>query len=71
MGVTRRPQVVGRDCAGQHGSLCPRVDTPMLAMMLAIAEAFRALPKRPERSILFASVGAEEQGLLGRPGQVS
>lgn len=36
-----------------------------LAMMLAIAEAFSTMPERPERSILFASVGAEEQGLLG------
>jgi Zn-dependent M28 family amino/carboxypeptidase len=36
-----------------------------VAAMLAIAEAFAALPERPLRSILFASVGAEEQGLLG------
>jgi len=36
-----------------------------VATMLAIAEAFVALPQRPERSILFAAVGAEEQGLLG------
>lgn len=36
-----------------------------VATMLAIAEAFVALPQRPRRSILFASVGAEEQGLLG------
>jgi Zn-dependent M28 family amino/carboxypeptidase len=33
--------------------------------MLAIARAFAALPERPSRSILFAAVGAEEQGLLG------
>ena len=35
--------------------------------MLAIARAMSRLPKseRPKRSILFASVGAEEQGLLG------
>ena len=33
--------------------------------MLAVAEAFAALPERPRRSILFASVTGEEQGLLG------
>ncbi|MFN2420838.1 MAG: M28 family peptidase [Gemmatimonadota bacterium] len=33
--------------------------------MLAIARAFAHLPERPSRSILFAAVGAEEQGLLG------
>jgi Zn-dependent M28 family amino/carboxypeptidase len=36
-----------------------------LAVMLAIAKAFTALPEPPRRSILFAAVGAEEQGLLG------
>lgn len=38
-----------------------------LATMLNIARAITALPEahRPRRSILFASVGAEEQGLLG------
>jgi Zn-dependent M28 family amino/carboxypeptidase len=36
-----------------------------LAMLLSVAEAFAALPARPRRTILFASVGAEEQGLLG------
>jgi len=36
-----------------------------VATMLAIADAFAALPQRPGRTILFASVGAEEQGLLG------
>ncbi len=36
-----------------------------VATMLAIAEAFVVLPQRPRRSILFAAVGAEEQGLLG------
>jgi hypothetical protein len=33
-----------------------------LASVLAIAEAFAALPARPRRSILFAAVAAEEQG---------
>ncbi len=36
-----------------------------LAAMLAVAEAFVALPERPRRTILFAAVAAEEQGLLG------
>jgi Zn-dependent M28 family amino/carboxypeptidase len=36
-----------------------------VATMLAIAEAFAALPRPPGRSVFFASVGAEEQGLLG------
>jgi Zn-dependent M28 family amino/carboxypeptidase len=35
------------------------------AALLAIARACSSLPKRPARSILFAAVGAEEQGLLG------
>ncbi|MFN2387887.1 MAG: M28 family peptidase [Thermoanaerobaculia bacterium] len=33
--------------------------------MLAIARAFRELPRAPRRSIYFAAVTAEEQGLLG------
>jgi Zn-dependent M28 family amino/carboxypeptidase len=33
--------------------------------MLEIARAIAALPERPKRSIYFASVTAEEQGLLG------
>jgi Zn-dependent M28 family amino/carboxypeptidase len=35
------------------------------AQLLAMARAFVALPERPRRSILFAFVAAEEQGLLG------
>jgi Zn-dependent M28 family amino/carboxypeptidase len=35
------------------------------AALLAIARACCSLPKAPARSILFAAVGAEEQGLLG------
>jgi len=35
------------------------------AALLAIARAASSLPKRPARSLLFAAVGAEEQGLLG------
>jgi hypothetical protein len=36
-----------------------------VAGMLATAKAMTALPQRPRRSILFAAVAAEEQGLLG------
>lgn len=36
-----------------------------VAGLLAIAKAFASLPKAPKRSILFAAVAAEEQGLLG------
>ena len=36
-----------------------------VAAMLAIAKAMAALPQRPRRSVLFAAVAAEEQGLLG------
>ncbi len=35
------------------------------AQLLAMARAFTELPQRPKRSILFAFVAAEEQGLLG------
>jgi len=33
--------------------------------LITIARAISSLPQRPSRSILFAAVGAEEQGLLG------
>lgn len=36
-----------------------------VAALLAVARAFHALPKAPGRSILFAAVAGEEQGLLG------
>jgi Zn-dependent M28 family amino/carboxypeptidase len=35
------------------------------AALLQIARAFRRLPQKPERTVLFLSVTAEEQGLLG------
>lgn len=35
------------------------------AALLSIAEAFMALPERPERPILFVAVSGEEQGLVG------
>jgi Zn-dependent M28 family amino/carboxypeptidase len=34
-------------------------------LMLSVARAYSALPRAPRRSILFAAVAAEEQGLLG------
>jgi len=36
-----------------------------MAQALAVARAFAELPQPPRRSLLFAFVGAEEQGLLG------
>lgn len=36
-----------------------------VAQLLGIAKAIKALPEAPRRSVLFALVGAEEQGLLG------
>ena len=36
-----------------------------VAMVLAIGEAFRALPQPPRRSVMLLFVAAEEQGLIG------
>jgi Zn-dependent M28 family amino/carboxypeptidase len=36
-----------------------------VAIVMAIAKAYLALPEPPRRSVLIALVGAEEQGLLG------
>ena len=36
-----------------------------VGQVLAMAQAFKALPEAPRRSIMFLLVGAEEQGLLG------
>ncbi len=36
-----------------------------IAALLEIAQAFKALPRPPRRSVLFLAVAAEEQGLLG------
>jgi hypothetical protein len=36
-----------------------------VAQMLGVAEAMKALPVGPKRSVIFAAVGVEEQGLLG------
>jgi Zn-dependent M28 family amino/carboxypeptidase len=57
-----RPDPEGGPAAIYSGALD---NASGVATMLAIAEAFAALPRPPGRSLLFASVGAEEQGLLG------
>ena len=36
-----------------------------VAQVMAIAKALKSMPEAPRRSVLFALVGAEEQGLLG------
>ena len=36
-----------------------------VAALLAIAQSMKALPRRPRRTVFFAAVAAEEQGLLG------
>src|SRR5712692_5964925 len=36
-----------------------------VSALLAIAQAFTRMPKAPKRTIIFAAVSAEEQGLLG------
>lgn len=52
--------------AGQDGIYNGAVDNATgVAMLLNIAEAFSALENPPARSIYFASVTAEESGLLG------
>lgn len=60
LGVSAEPDARGdRICNGA-------VDNASgVAAMLAIAQACARLPEPPDRSILFAAVGAEEQGLLG------
>lgn len=56
---------IGRAIAGDsiyNGALD---DASGVAWMLAAATAFRALPVAPRRTLVFVSVTAEEQGLLG------
>ncbi len=36
-----------------------------VSLVMAIAQAMQSMPEAPRRSVLFALVGAEEQGLLG------
>ena len=52
--------------AGQDGIFNGATDNASgVAMLLEIAEAFAALPERPRRSVYFATLTAEESGLLG------
>lgn len=58
------------DHEGKHpktGEIYPGADDNAsgTGAVLAVAEAFAALPKRPARSLMFAAWGAEEKGLLG------
>jgi len=52
--------------AGEDGIYNGALDNASgTAALLELAEAFATLPERPRRSIVFLSVTAEEQGLLG------
>lgn len=51
--------------SGDHIYNGARDNASGVAMVLAIAKAYTELPEPPRRSILFAFVAAEEQGLLG------
>ena len=52
--------------AGQDAIFNGAVDNATgVAGILAVAKAMAALPQRPRRSVIFAAVAAEEQGLLG------
>jgi Zn-dependent M28 family amino/carboxypeptidase len=54
------------EAQGQDGIYNGAVDNASgVAMLLEIAEAFAALPERPARSVYFATLTAEEAGLLG------
>jgi Zn-dependent M28 family amino/carboxypeptidase len=57
-----KPQAQGGEDVIYNGALD---NASGVAAMLAIAKAAAALPKAPRRSIVFAAVAAEEQGLLG------
>lgn len=57
------PEIVA---AGEDGIYNGALDNASgTAALLELAEAFATLPERPRRSIVFLSVTAEEQGLLG------
>jgi Zn-dependent M28 family amino/carboxypeptidase len=54
------------EAEGRDGIFNGAVDNASgVAMLLEIAEAFTALPLRPARSVYFATLTAEESGLLG------
>ena len=61
---------LGKDDAliaqGRDGIYNGAVDNASgVAMLLTLAEAFKALPQAPARTVLFATLTAEESGLLG------
>jgi hypothetical protein len=59
-------EVGGSDKNGKDRIYNGAVDNASgVATLLAIATAYRHLPAPPARSVLFAAVAAEEQGLLG------
>jgi Zn-dependent M28 family amino/carboxypeptidase len=54
------------EAQGRDGIFNGAVDNASgVAMLLEIAEAFSSLPERPRRSVYFATLTAEEAGLLG------
>jgi Zn-dependent M28 family amino/carboxypeptidase len=54
------------EAAGEDGIYNGAVDNASgVAMMLELAEAFNALPEPPARTVIFATLSAEESGLLG------
>jgi hypothetical protein len=64
--VTVLGRLPGRDpglAAEVVAYTAPLDDAPALASILAIAEAFAALPERPRRSILFAAIASGERSL--------
>jgi Zn-dependent M28 family amino/carboxypeptidase len=52
---------------GQGDTICNGAldNASGVSAMLAVAEAFQALKRKPRRTVYFAAVAAEEQGLLG------
>jgi hypothetical protein len=61
LGVDADLQAAGRD--GIYNGATDNASG--VAMLLEIAQAMTALPERPERSVYFATLSAEESGLLG------
>ena len=52
--------------AGEDGIYNGAIDNASgVAMMLELAEAFNAMPEPPARTVIFATLSAEESGLLG------
>jgi Zn-dependent M28 family amino/carboxypeptidase len=63
-----RDPVLGREVVlytAHHDHNGARDNASGIAAMLAVARAMKALPQPPRRTVVFAAVAAEEQGLLG------